>query len=195
MARRLIGTGTTNASGIASITYTGTGAGKLHLIAESGDLKSSTYEITDAKYIDDGVNRLSMGCVSEIINGITKLSGNGENYGLFVFSRTTSSSTDFYISEGECFELTMMGYEGVIDFRLKGTEQPLTSIFSTVKNSQFFAENTRVKIMNEGEYIRVYLNGSDTASKSVKVNGSDSWRTSIRINVDAILYFKDLIYY
>ena len=52
MARRLIGTGITNAQGIAimdkdaqgeTITgYTGVGAGKLQIVAESGSLQSQT---------------------------------------------------------------------------------------------------------------------------------------------------------
>ena len=58
MARRLIGTGITNNQGIAimnkdpqgnTITgYTGVGAGKLDIIAVSGDLQSETYELIDA---------------------------------------------------------------------------------------------------------------------------------------------------
>lgn len=54
MARRLIGTGTTNAQGIATCnaTYTGVGAGKLQIIAVSGDLESQTYELTDCEYLD-----------------------------------------------------------------------------------------------------------------------------------------------
>ena len=41
--RRLIGTGTTDSQGQVAITYTGTGAGKLDVIAECGDLQSETY--------------------------------------------------------------------------------------------------------------------------------------------------------
>lgn len=62
MARRLIGTGITNAQGIAimdkdaqgnTITgYTGVGAGKLQIVAESGSLQSDTYELIDAEFLD-----------------------------------------------------------------------------------------------------------------------------------------------
>lgn len=57
MARRLIGTGVTNSQGIAIMNkdaqgnpitgYTGTGAGRLQIIAESGDLQSETYDLYD----------------------------------------------------------------------------------------------------------------------------------------------------
>ena len=58
MARRLIGTGTTNAQGIApcNATYTGVGAGKLQIIAVSGDLESETYELTDCIFLDVGTS-------------------------------------------------------------------------------------------------------------------------------------------
>ena len=57
MARRLIGTGTTNSNGIATCntTYTGVGAGKLQIIAVSGDLESETYELIDAILRDGGI--------------------------------------------------------------------------------------------------------------------------------------------
>ena len=58
MARRLIGTGTTNAQGIATCntTYTGVGAGKLQIIAVSGDLESETYDLMDALFYDAGTS-------------------------------------------------------------------------------------------------------------------------------------------
>ena len=64
MARRLIGTGVTNSQGIATMNkdpngntitgYTGTGAGKLQIIAVSGDVQSSEYELIDAKILQTG---------------------------------------------------------------------------------------------------------------------------------------------
>ena len=55
MAKQLIGTAVTNENGVATFTYTGTGAGKLNIVAESGSLVSETYAIIDATYYDDGV--------------------------------------------------------------------------------------------------------------------------------------------
>ena len=56
MARRLIGTATTNSSGIATVSYTGEGAGKLQLVAESGNLSSETYELYDCGFYDPAIN-------------------------------------------------------------------------------------------------------------------------------------------
>ena len=52
MGKRLIGTGTTDENGNVTISYTGTGAGKLQIVAECGSLQSETYEIVDAIYYD-----------------------------------------------------------------------------------------------------------------------------------------------
>ena len=54
MARRLIGTGTTDSNGRVTIEYTGTGAGRVQLTAETtdGSLSSETYEILDAIFLD-----------------------------------------------------------------------------------------------------------------------------------------------
>ena len=66
MARRLIGTATTNSQGIATIEYTGTGAGKLQIIATSGDLTSETYQLTDALFLDNGTSETTItGTVNE----------------------------------------------------------------------------------------------------------------------------------
>lgn len=52
MARKLIGTAVTDENGEATITYTGTGAGKLNIVAESGTFQSEIYGLTDAIFYD-----------------------------------------------------------------------------------------------------------------------------------------------
>ena len=47
MAKTLIGTATTDANGVATITYTATGAGDVTIQVESGNLKSNVIDITD----------------------------------------------------------------------------------------------------------------------------------------------------
>ena len=47
MAKILIGTATTDANGVATITYTATGAGDVTIQAESGNLSSETHKIQD----------------------------------------------------------------------------------------------------------------------------------------------------
>ena len=47
MAKTLIGTATTDANGVATITYTATGTGDVTIQAESGNLSSETHKIQD----------------------------------------------------------------------------------------------------------------------------------------------------
>ena len=47
MAKILIGTATTDANGVATITYTSTGAGDVTIQAESGNLSSETHKVQD----------------------------------------------------------------------------------------------------------------------------------------------------
>ena len=60
MAKRLIGTGTTDNNGTATIQYTGTGAGKIDIVAEYTDgesiIQSETYSIMDSKWYDFGTD-------------------------------------------------------------------------------------------------------------------------------------------
>ena len=54
MARRLIGTGTTDSNGRVTIEYTGTGAGRVQVTAETtdGSLSSETYSRYDVLFKD-----------------------------------------------------------------------------------------------------------------------------------------------
>ena len=56
MARRLIGTGTTDSNGRITVSYTGTGAGKLQLVAVNGNLLSETYVLTDCLFYQAGTS-------------------------------------------------------------------------------------------------------------------------------------------
>ena len=67
MARRYLGYGYTNAQGIAKLeydadgeplthSYTGVGAGKLDIVAESGSLQSESYAIYDCIVFDNGIS-------------------------------------------------------------------------------------------------------------------------------------------
>ena len=67
MARRYLGYGYTNSQGIAKLeydadgeplthSYTGVGAGKLDIVAESGSLQSETYAIYDCIVFDNAIS-------------------------------------------------------------------------------------------------------------------------------------------
>lgn len=56
MVRRKIGEALTDANGVASITYTGVGAGKLQLIAKCGEIESEIRNIYDCLLYDAGIS-------------------------------------------------------------------------------------------------------------------------------------------
>lgn len=56
MARKLIGTAVTDENGRATITYTGTGAGQLNIVAENGTFQSETYKLIDGLWVDMGTS-------------------------------------------------------------------------------------------------------------------------------------------
>ena len=51
----LLGNGVSNSSGIASYTYTGSGAGKQTITAKAGSVVSQPYEVLDCAFYDSGV--------------------------------------------------------------------------------------------------------------------------------------------
>lgn len=54
MARKYLGSGVTNSDGVASFNYTGKGLGKIQVVAESGELVSTSYDLYDVLYKDLG---------------------------------------------------------------------------------------------------------------------------------------------
>lgn len=67
MAKRYLGYGYTNAQGVAKLeydadgeplthSYTGVGAGKMDIVAESGSLQSETYSIIDGTFLDRAIS-------------------------------------------------------------------------------------------------------------------------------------------
>lgn len=75
MARRLIGTSTTNSQGVATCDYTGVGAGEIDIVATSGSLVSEIFSIIDALYFEDGTSDKS---ANWTLNNVT-YSSNGES--------------------------------------------------------------------------------------------------------------------
>jgi len=52
MARKYLGSGVTNSEGVASFNYTGKGLGKIQVVAESGELVSTSYDLYDVLFMD-----------------------------------------------------------------------------------------------------------------------------------------------
>lgn len=87
MARKLIGTAVTDENGEATITYTGTGAGQVNIVAESGAFLTKIYEVEDCYWWEIG-NSLTEYQKSQ--GGLTL-----EN-GVFTFTKWNTSDAMFY---------------------------------------------------------------------------------------------------
>lgn len=112
MARRLIGTATTNSQGIATIEYTGTGAGKLQLVAESGSLQSGVYDLLDCTVLDRGKSGTSG---TDYVNLFTSMDGitrGTEDTHVYIDRSSLSSAANrstaqYSINTGVCIEITL----------------------------------------------------------------------------------------
>ena len=134
MVKRLLGTATTDSSGVATLNYTGTGKGKIQLIAETNDgsLSSTAYEIIDSYFYDDG----GTGSTANWYNSspdvltVTKesdgtlLSSTGAcNY----FSNSTNT-TNRYLENAWCVEFDVVTYTGTPYIRLYGSSSQWSNL-------------------------------------------------------------------
>ena len=102
MTKRLIGTGVTDANGIVSMTYTGVGAGKLQIVAETGDISSVNYELIDAIWYDRG-NQDNHKTWNSIVN-IVKENGSLPYTDDYTVLEWNGNSTFGYIVVRDIFE-------------------------------------------------------------------------------------------
>ena len=155
MARRLIGTGTTDANGKVSVSYEGKGAGKLQLVAESGSLLSEIYSLYDCMLFDESTTehhksiwRPFAGEISYSENGTTWTSttSSQQSYALLVNEGTTTYTTpdipvniefDLVSYNGNCFidVNSNNGNRTRINFHVGGTGHYRFEIGSTLRKA------------------------------------------------------------
>ena len=125
MARRYLGSATTNAQGVATLTYTGVGAGKVDIVAESEGLLSSAYTITDCLRLDRGVS--GTGNYTDLFNNMGYFTR--ESDGTTVASGTASTepklSSDVTMDSEYAveFELLSCTYCNFRIFRINSSNQ------------------------------------------------------------------------
>ena len=77
MAKRLIGTATTDSNGVASVSYVGEGAGVLNIQAETddGSLQSEIYEVLDCIFVGEGKTTGWLDGTSTTVTNVTLENG------------------------------------------------------------------------------------------------------------------------
>ena len=179
MAKRLIGTATTNANGVASVTYTGAGRGLLNVFAESGSLQSETYSIEDLLAYDTGIDGTATNLYS-VSGGITKTVGSDGT--LFSVSNGTSPIINFLDKSGTQYYLPTTSFE--VDFDVVSQDVVLLVYYtdqdshygSIGLNNQFSVGHT-VKLKYNGSKIQLFYD--DTASTSANVTFTSNARIYI----------------
>ena len=171
MARRLIGTGITNAQGIAimnkdaqgeTITgYTGVGAGKLQIIAESGTLQSETYELLDCYKYDSGMLDYSN---IWTVSGTATLSRDTQ------YSTITenTSETTAYVTIGN---IALTSYRIEVDvYQVDGTQDEWSVTVLTSDYSSITSVNSKL-----GEWKHISIDLTDIEANSrIRVNTGGS---------------------
>ena len=163
MVKRLIGTGTTDSNGVATITYTGAGRGLLQVQAESGGLQSETYEVLDCIFMDyksDGTHNTDY----YKSNNATVTSSDGE---ITVYA----TSTGMYISN----QVITGDFEAIL--QCKNVNGNGVRVGFANSNSSSFNKSARVLFTYSDYYYLKFRRVSGTWTVSRSTNG-ETWTDS-----------------
>lgn len=172
MARKLIGTAVTDENGEATITYTGTGAGQLNIVAESGTFVSETCSILDCIYYDGGVTgesnpnwKIVSGDGTKTVDntGTTLSNPNSETrYDIFANLGDISSVYDFqppYIVEVDILEHT-----GTARFQIyDSTTRDVVNLINTTGHWKIEYDGTTVRPYKNGTALTTYARNMPNA--------------------------------
>ena len=202
MARRPIGTGTTDSNGKITVSYTGTGAGKIQIVAVNGNLTSETFELIDCGFYDPGTDNTKASSytynntqisVAYSSNGtkITHIENNTTNTH-FLYNDPVISSTkisNYYTILNNMaveFDLTELDGTQIDVYLTDGTNSRSLPITST-GHYKVTIDGTRVHLFKDGE--------EQTLTGTVTMNGTNI-RLSFLLNAyNESLTFKNLMIY
>lgn len=173
MARRLIGTAVTDSNGEATITYTGTGAGKLNVVAESGTFQSEPYSIIDAIAKDNGTTDTSLwasstATIDRTSGQYTEFIGTGSSNSIYFTKNSTSDYFDkdtSYAFEFDCLNANASSiyiYQG--SNSKGGIGIPVTDAFCLVR-LEYDATNQKISLFKNN-----VQQGSSVSLSSVTSN-------------------------
>ena len=198
MARRLIGTGTTNAQGIATCntTYTGVGAGKLQIIAVSGDLQSETYEVYDCIFRDGGITGDSnytafynYAAFNPQVSSTGTLLTNSTTSTANYFANIDSTSDLYDFTAPFCVEFDIVSFEATYT----GIQITETGETGVIKNfSQLGITGAcHLKVVVNGTQILYYVDDEAPVTQDYTVTKA---RVSLTLNNGTLTYKNFMIY-
>ena len=197
MARRLIGTGTTDANGKVSISYEGEGAGKLQIVAESGSLLSETYEIIDATFYDKAIegskntnwNNYNNRITVETDNTGTTLTNTNSSNG-YCFA----NGSDPFVFTDYCCEFDVLAINGAV----KWYHQDNNSNQDLFRIDNYYSSGTvHFKLECQDGSLKVYTDGTLRTTVTNTVTGP--FEVAIRIDANVSdprsIKYKEFIIY
>ena len=206
MFYRLIGSATTDSSGVATINYTGKGNGRINLIASntnpitSSSLVSNSYEVLDTINYDEAItghtkktywylNRGNM-TIAEGDDGTTITDSNSSGYGVAVLTLTENPSNvnDSYIYDTPvCFEFDIISFTTGGGVRIYDKTNNHAPSFPNI-----VSENNHVKVEVTGNKVIYYCDGQ-TSEANYTPNAKV--QIGFRINNSTSLKFKNFYIY
>ena len=194
MVRRLIGSNTTNSSGVATINYTGTGSGKVRIIAESGNLVSEPYTFYDVKFKDIGTDtdysNWNTSSTMDIIRSATETT-------LQPLDPTAFSSR--YVATGTA---TTIEFDYNMNIDAVGFSLRQGTVSSTSFSAQYLGTVGQtdmwhnIKIETNGTKYRAIIDGNEKEWKDM--TGSQTFnRFYVGINADSglVIKYKNFLMY
>lgn len=196
---RLIGSGETDANGVASYTYTGQGSGEVDLIASTSNpitgssLVSETYSLYDTIFYDKATEEPPLN--TWVINGFTPTySENGTTL------TSTSYATCFANKKNTGVNPIDWDSSVCVDFYITGLDSSDggTQIYDNTNNcARTFAQlgvtgNNHVKILVESDKIRYFVDGVEKTSLQWNLS-IGTFRVGLRGT--GTITFKDFMIY
>ena len=170
MAKRLIGTGTTDSQGQVVIEYTGTGAGKLDFIASTdnplseGSLQSEIYEVTDCVFKDLGTQDSYSAWISDSNFTVSRSD---------VETTITPTDNTAHASRYLTISSYTVPFNIEFDFNLSFTGNASTGIMSIRQGSTSKGSITPNALgLTSGEYSHIKLTVTSTELQ-INVDGTD----------------------
>ena len=203
---------TTSSNGVATYAYTCSGVGKLEVVAKSGNLVSSSYEITDCIMIDPAVYNKSVlltkwfnyqsriaGSVPQDGSGTLLTGGSNAGYLMLAPNGNSSSTTsDYNLFDKFCIEFEVVSIEVPsdkhINVYLYDTEDKSVRLDTTIMGS---ATSGTVKLWYDGTDVSFQLDGGTVRHPANPIQLSTLSRVGFIIcnSADCKLKFKNFRVY
>lgn len=177
--------GTTGSDGVATVSYTGVGAGNLNVQATHGTLQSETYSILDALMIDRGTTDNHN---DSVWNSVTYMSRGAE---YTTISNETSNASKFIRIEGDInIELDVL------------TSMPMIESLFSVNNSATILKaitgNDCIMSSNEWKHIKITIQNNKLTVENGTISNydvTDFNRIYLRSGGNYQTCFKNLMIY